>query len=101
MSAVHPGSNVRGDLAKDGDSLGVIGGAVRFANHFGMPAAYAARTSVWLATAPAAPPTGRYWVRCKEHRPSAAARRDSGAARLWRTSLDLVAACGIDLPEPG
>ena len=102
VHAVHPGSNVHGDLAKDGDSLGIIGVLVRFANHFGMPATYAARTSVWLATTPDDVPGGRYWVRCKEHRPSAAARSDAGAARLWRTSLDLVAGCGIALPAaPG
>jgi len=101
VHAVHPGSNVRGDLAKDGDSLGIVGVLVRFANHFGMPASYAARTSVWLATTPDDIPGGRYWVRCTEHRPSAAARSDAGAARLWRTSLDLLAGCGIEIPEPG
>jgi NAD(P)-dependent dehydrogenase (short-subunit alcohol dehydrogenase family) len=99
VSALHPGSNVRGDLARDGDSVGFIGAFVRFGNHFGMPATYAARTSVWLATTPTTLPSGRYWVRRREHRPSAAARSDDGAARLWRTSRELLDACGIEVPE--
>jgi hypothetical protein len=34
--------------------------------------------------------TGGYYVRCREHQPSRAARDDAAADRLWETSERLV-----------
>ncbi|HKP13134.1 MAG TPA: SDR family oxidoreductase [Blastocatellia bacterium] len=49
-----------------------------------------AQTSVYLATSPAVEGvTGKYFVRCKEAQPSAEARDDAVAERLWAESVRL------------
>lgn len=52
-----------------------------------------ARTSIWACTAPElAGTTGRYFVACKEAKPTKAAVDLEAAARLWQVSEEL---CGI------
>jgi NAD(P)-dependent dehydrogenase (short-subunit alcohol dehydrogenase family) len=50
----------------------------------------AADTLVWLATAEVPGPNGQYWHNRESVTPSAAARDDAAAARLWQVSEDLV-----------
>lgn len=54
---------------------------------FMTPVEEGARTTVWCATAPElATATGRYYDDCREKRPSALARDDALAERLWERS---------------
>jgi NAD(P)-dependent dehydrogenase (short-subunit alcohol dehydrogenase family) len=58
--------------------------------------AEAARTLVWLATAPeAGEGSGRYFHNCEPLAPSPAALDDAAAARLWRESDALLARMGL------
>ena len=58
--------------------------------------AEAARTIVWLATAPeAGEGSGRYFHNCEALSPSPAALDDAAAARLWRESETLLARMGF------
>jgi hypothetical protein len=51
-----------------------------------------ARTSVFLASSPEVDGvSGAYFARCREKRPSAVARDDEAARRLWAISEELVA----------
>ena len=61
-----------------------------------------AQTTLYCALAPElATLSGRYYADCKEVRPSARARRDEDAARLWQISEELVGMKlgGTSLPE--
>ncbi len=50
-----------------------------------------ARTSVYLASSPdVAGTSGAYFYKCREKQPSAAARDDEAARRLWAVSEELV-----------
>ena len=52
-----------------------------------------ARTQIFLCSdSSAADVTGKYFVKCKEDKPSRAARDDDAARRLWDRSEELVAA---------
>jgi hypothetical protein len=54
--------------------------------------ARAATTPVYLAASPeVAGVTGRYFVRCRPVEPSAAARDDAAARRLWEMSAAMTA----------
>jgi NAD(P)-dependent dehydrogenase (short-subunit alcohol dehydrogenase family) len=56
-----------------------------------------ADTQIWLATSPdVADVTGRYYVRRRETQPSASARDDAAARRLWEVSAGMV---GLDESE--
>jgi NAD(P)-dependent dehydrogenase (short-subunit alcohol dehydrogenase family) len=58
--------------------------------------AEAARTMVWLATAPeAGEGSGRYFHNCEALSPAPAALDDTAAARLWRESEALLARMGL------
>ncbi len=58
--------------------------------------AQAARTTVWLATAPeAGEGSGRYFYNCEALSPSTAALDDAAAARLWSESELLLARLGF------
>jgi len=92
-NACHPGS-VRTELGRDGDTTGFIGlMSFTVLRPFYVSAARGARTQVYLASAPEMDGrSGGYYVRCREHRPSRAARDDEAAARLWDVSERLVGA---------
>lgn len=50
-----------------------------------------ARTSIYLATSPdVSDVSGRYFVKCRERRPSAVARDPEAARRMWQISSELV-----------
>ena len=90
-NAVHPGA-VRSNFGSEyyqsilGRLVDVFGGLVFVTPEGG------ARTSVYLAADPEVRhDTGGYWVRCRRHRPSAAARDRAAARRLWQVSEDLIA----------
>lgn len=52
-----------------------------------------ARTSIWLASGETGGRvTGKYFIRCKERQPSAAALDDAAAERLWKLSEQM---CGL------
>ena len=87
----HPGS-VRTHLGRDGDTAGFIG-VLSFTvlRPFYVSTARGARTQVYLASAPEmAAKSGGYYVRCREHQASRAARDDAAADRLWEVSEQLV-----------
>lgn len=95
--AAHPGV-VRSNFAEDGDTHGVNRLAVRAFSTFGVPPDVGARTSIYLASSDeAGRSNGGYWVRCKQHRPSTAARDAEAARRLWDRSEELLTATGIAL----
>lgn len=91
-NCLHPGF-VRSELGRD--VTGVMGLAVRFALRFQPGPAAGARTSVYLASSPeVSGVTGGYFVKCKPAEPSALARDDQAAARLWALSQELSALPG-------
>lgn len=92
---VVPGSGFMRNLP---GPLGALGGALEALPFSPVEApAEAAATSVYLAVSPAvADVSGGYFDDCRERRPSAAARDDAAARRLWATSHDLV-----DVPAVG
>jgi NAD(P)-dependent dehydrogenase (short-subunit alcohol dehydrogenase family) len=89
-NAVHPGFVASG-FARDGDTT-LAGVGMVLARPFALSPRRGARTSVHVAAAPElATVTGRYFVRCRERRPSAHALDDGAAIRLWEASAALVA----------
>ena len=90
-NCLHPGF-VRTALGRD--VTGVLGAVVRLVMPFQPGPATGADTSVFLATSPeVADVTGGYFVKCKPAEPSALARDDRAAARLWTLSEELA---GVD-----
>jgi len=90
-NACHPGS-VRTHLGRDGDTTGLIGlMSFTVLRPFYVSPERGARTQVYLASAPEmAGKSGGYYVRCREHQASRAARDDAAADRLWEVSDRLV-----------
>ena len=90
-NCLHPGTVATG-YARDGDATGFLAFGVKAIRPFILTPEQGARTSVYLASSPdVAGVTGRYFVRCRSRTPSAAARNEAAAARLWSTSEELVA----------
>jgi NAD(P)-dependent dehydrogenase (short-subunit alcohol dehydrogenase family) len=90
-NCLHPGF-VRTALGRD--VTGVLGAVVRLVLPFQRGPATGADTSVYLAGSPeVADVTGGYFVKCKPTDPSALARDDRAAARLWTLSQELA---GLD-----
>jgi NAD(P)-dependent dehydrogenase (short-subunit alcohol dehydrogenase family) len=86
-NCLHPGF-VRSDLGRD--VTGVPGAVLRLVLSLRPGPATGAETSVYLASSPeVAAVTGGYFVKCKPAQPSALARDDRAAARLWTLSEDL------------
>jgi retinol dehydrogenase 12 len=87
-NSLHPGL-VRSHLFHDGPAwmqalMGAFGGLFMISAHAG------ARTSVYLASAPElAGESGGYYAHCQLATPTAAARDDADAERLWRESARL------------
>ena len=91
-NALHPGY-VASRFGRDGDTgkLGEI--AMMLGRPFAISAEKGARTSVYLASSPdVAGVSGAYFYKCREKEPSAAARDDEAARRLWAVSEELVSA---------
>ncbi len=94
VNCLHPGTVATG-YARDGDASGVLAFGVKVIKPFILTAAQGARTSIYLASSPeVAGVTGRYFVKCRARKPSAAARDDGAARRLWKQSEELVAQKG-------
>lgn len=93
-NAVHPGY-VASRFGRDGDT-GVLGSAAMILGRpFAISSAKGARTSVHVASAPALEDTtGAYFVKCRPTEPSAAARDDDAAQRLWELSDELLRSVG-------
>ncbi len=90
-NCLHPGV-VRTGFGSADDTSGVERLTMALTAPFYIGAARGARTTVYLASSPeVAGRTGGYYVRCREHRPSRAARDDEAARRLWEVSEELVA----------
>jgi len=89
-NAVNPGY-VASRWGRDGDLGRVWSMFLVLGRPLAQPAAVGARTQVYLASAPElAGVTGGYWSRSEQATPSAAARDDAAAARLWDVSEALV-----------
>jgi NAD(P)-dependent dehydrogenase (short-subunit alcohol dehydrogenase family) len=89
-NALHPGTVATG-YARDGDASGVLAFGIKVIKPFILTPEKGARTSVYLASSPeVAEVTGRYFVKCRAKEPSAAARDQAAAARLWSVSEQLV-----------
>jgi len=86
-NCVHPGGVNTGF----GDNLkGVLKAVFSFAKRFMLTPAQGADTLIWLASSPeVAGQTGGYWSKRKRLTPSAAARDDAAARRLWELSARL------------
>jgi retinol dehydrogenase 12 len=86
-NAFHPGG-VRSGFAQD--MPGMFGRLVRIGGPFLRSAEKAARTGTWLASAPEGEQIGgAYFYDQKERKPSAEARRDDIAERLWDVTARL------------
>jgi NAD(P)-dependent dehydrogenase (short-subunit alcohol dehydrogenase family) len=91
VNCLHPGTVATG-YGRDGDASGVLAFGLKVIKPFILSAAKGARTSIYLASSPdVAGVTGRYFVKCKPRTPSAAARNDEAARRLWTVSEEIVA----------
>jgi NAD(P)-dependent dehydrogenase (short-subunit alcohol dehydrogenase family) len=84
VNAVHPGAVASG-FGRNGD--GVFARLVALGAPLLLSPDRGARTSIHVATSPdVRGVTGTYFARGRERRPSAAARDDATAARLWTVS---------------
>jgi len=95
-NSLHPGSVATG-YALGGDTTGFMAWGVRVWNQlpFSLTPEQGARTTVYLASSPEVDGvTGAYFAKCRPKQPSAAARDDAAAARLWEVSQALVDAAG-------
>jgi NAD(P)-dependent dehydrogenase (short-subunit alcohol dehydrogenase family) len=90
VNAVHPGTVATG-FARDDDATGVLAFGVKVIKPFALTPEKGARTSIYLAASPdVADVTGGYFVKRRQAQPSAAARDEAAAARLWAVSEQLV-----------
>ncbi len=88
-NSLHPGFvNTRfGDNSGGGIGAAVFG----FLKKFALSAENGAETIIWLASADApAKVSGAYFYKCKETEPTAEARNDESARRLWQETAKLV-----------
>ena len=90
-NSLHPGTVATG-FARDHDASGLLAFGVKVIKPFVLTPERGARTSVYLASSPEVEGvTGHYFIKCRARRPSAAARDEAAAARLWSVSEELVA----------
>ena len=92
-NSLHPGSVATG-YARDGDTTGFMAWGVKVYARLpiSLTPEEGARTSVYLCSSPDVEGvTGRYFAKCKVKVPSANARDEAAAARLWDVSEELVA----------
>jgi NAD(P)-dependent dehydrogenase (short-subunit alcohol dehydrogenase family) len=86
-NSLHPG------VVRTGFGLnnqGLFSRLVKLTAPFMLTAEGGARTSVYLASSPEVEGvTGKYFMKCREAKESAAARNDAAAERLWEKSAEL------------
>jgi NAD(P)-dependent dehydrogenase (short-subunit alcohol dehydrogenase family) len=88
-NAVHPGFVATGFM-RDGDGGKLGDWVMPLLSPFALKPEQGAYTSVYVASSPeVAGVTGKFFAKCKELAPSAAAQDDTAAARLWDVSTDL------------
>jgi retinol dehydrogenase-12 len=93
VNALHPGAVATGLGKNNGAFARILVGLL--APFFRTPESGAA-TSIHLASSPAVEGvSGRYFAKCREAKPSPAARDDAAALRLWDVSARLT---GLDAP---
>ena len=91
-NSVHPGTVATG-YGRDGDTRGFLAFGLKVIKPFVLTPEKGARTSVYLASSEdVAGVTGEYFVKCKARKPSAAARDEAAARKLWAVSEELVGA---------
>jgi NAD(P)-dependent dehydrogenase (short-subunit alcohol dehydrogenase family) len=91
-NSVHPGTVATG-YGRDGDTRGFLAFGLKVIKPFVLTPERGARTSVYLASSEdVAGVTGKYFVKCKARKPSAAAQDETAARRLWAVSEQLVGA---------
>ena len=89
-NSLHPGT-VRTGFGRDGDVSGLFALGIKIGGVFFKSPAQGARTSIHVASAPDLESTsGGYFVNRRLAKPSAAARDDDAARRLWEVSAELV-----------
>ena len=89
-NSLHPGT-VRTGFGKDGDISGLFAIGIKIGGLVFKSPAKGARTSIHVASAPDLEnTTGEYFVNRRVSKPSAAARDDEAARRLWEVSEQLV-----------
>lgn len=92
VNAVHPGT-VASEFGSADDTSGVFGFLMKLSRWAMISPEKGALTSVHVASAPeGAEVSGRYFVRCKQVRPSRAALDRGAALRLWEVSEQLTRA---------
>jgi NAD(P)-dependent dehydrogenase (short-subunit alcohol dehydrogenase family) len=92
VNALHPGF-VRSDFGRGGDLGPVYGWGIKYlAGPFAISPEKGALTTIYLASSPEVDSvSGGYFYKCKPATPSAVARDDASARRLWDASEQLVA----------
>ncbi len=89
-NSLHPGTVATG-YARDGDARGLLALGVRIIRPFTLSPEQGARTSVFLASSPEVEGvTGQYFAKCRPVTPSARARDEAAARRLWEVSEQLI-----------
>lgn len=89
-NSLHPGTVATG-YARDGDASGFLALGVRIIRPFTLSPEQGARTSVFLASSPEVEGvTGGYFAKCRPVTPSAHARDEAAARRLWEVSEQLI-----------
>jgi len=92
-NCLHPGF-VASNFGHDNPGLTRLG--MRLAMLFAISEEKGAETSIYLASSPDVEGvTGKYFDKCKEATPTAEARNDEDARRLWDVSEQLVARAGV------
>ena len=90
VNALHPGT-VRTGWGGDGEGGLILGMGLKLASWAFLSPEQGAQTSVYLAASPdVAGKTGGYYVKRRLQQPSAAARDDEAARRLWEVSEELL-----------
>jgi len=90
-NCLHPGTVATG-YGRDGDTRGLFALGLAIASPFFMSPEKGALTSVYLSSSPEVTDiTGKYFIKCRERKPSKAADDPEAAKRLWQVSEDLIA----------
>lgn len=92
-NSLHPGSVATNFGNNFGTDVGFFSRIImKIASNFIIPLEEGVRTSVYLASSPEVEGvTGKYFVKCKEKKPSRVARDDTAAEKLWQLSEELTA----------
>jgi NAD(P)-dependent dehydrogenase (short-subunit alcohol dehydrogenase family) len=97
-NCLHPGVVASG-FGRDSDTKGIVAFGLKVIEPFVLSAEKGARTSVYLASSPeVAGVSGKYFIKCKQHRTSKAAHDENAAQRLWEASEKLIAEAGVNTP---